>query len=130
MIFLPSSVPSKTFFNSFCHVRMSSMDLYSVKSGDLSALCRFNVLFNDTVDFIFRKRTWNLSTCFRRNVRSGYWLHICSLRLSGCSCMVDLDTDTGSVLMNSFCQLEQTWKKSMIDRCLTIYVYNAYYIKE
>ncbi|CBL26115.1 hypothetical protein RTO_15090 [[Ruminococcus] torques L2-14] len=44
--------------------------------------------------------------------------------------MVDLDTDTGSVLMNSFCQLEQTWKKSMIDRYLTIYVYNAYYIKE
>ena len=89
---------------------MSSVDLYGVKSGDLSTFCRFTVFFNDTVDFIFRKRSWNLSACFRWNVRSGYWLHICSLRLSGCSCMVDLDTDTGSVLMNSFCQLEQTWK--------------------
>lgn len=123
MIFLPSSVPSIIL-----DVLHGSLQCQIWRSERALPLQR--TFFNDTVDFIFRKLTWNLTTFFRRNVRSGYWLHICSLRLSGCSCRVDLDTDTGSVLMNSFCQLEQTWKKSMVDRCLTIYVYNAYYIKE
>ena len=71
---------------------MSSVDLYSIKSGDLSPLCCFPIFLYDSHDLIFRKWTRNLSTGFGRNIRSGYRLHICSCRLCGSSCVIDLDT--------------------------------------
>ena len=87
---------------------MSSVDFYSIKSGDLSPLCCFPIFLYDSHDLIFRKWTRNLSTGFGRNIRSGYRLHICSCRLCGSSCVIDLDTDTCTMLVNRLCQFEKT----------------------
>ena len=91
-------------------VRVSSMDLYCIKTCCLCTFCSLSVFFYDVKNFIFGKWTRNLASLLGRNVGCGNRLHIDSGRDCRSTCMIDLDCNLCSVSVNILAEFEKTRK--------------------
>ena len=57
-------------------VRVSCMDLYSIKSCDLCAFCSLSVFFHDIKDLFFGQWMRDITAVLSRYIRCGYRLHV------------------------------------------------------
>ena len=57
-------------------VRMTCMDLYSIKTCDLRTFCGLSVFFYDIQDLVFGQRARDIAAGFGRYIRGRYRLHV------------------------------------------------------